>query len=205
MSGWGIWFDGRLSYCVCVSVLAMSVRVIVYDGLREYTIILCFSHSIEICIPKLIMYSYNHVDSLVSHHGRNSIYPGVIFFGDPIECSVTSDGGTIPDASINAFIRVRVPQGAVPEGCDCNFTLRPCLSVPFVLPNGYEFKSPIFLIECDSKLESEVQIMMEHYADLKMKLIANKCSLFMLILSLPTTRKVANTLSVLAQIMVSFQ
>ena len=113
------------------------------------------------------MYSYNHVDSLVSHHGRNSIYPGVIFFGDPIECSVTSDGGTIPDASINAFIRVRVPQGAVPEGCDCNFTLRPCLSVPFVLPNGYEFKSPIFLIECDSKLESEVQIMMEHYADLQ--------------------------------------
>ncbi len=98
------------------------------------------------------------------HRKLHPRYPGITFFGNPLLESVDSQGGKLsrPDLGMELVI----PPDAVPPGRVANVMIWPCLSGPFVPPEGYELMSPVFLISSTFKLEKEVQLTLQHFASL---------------------------------------
>ena len=75
---------------------------------------------------------------------------------------MTSDGGTISWKEIG----FNIPPGAVPEGQDFELRVWPCLSGPFVLPDGYQLASPIYLITPSFEFVKDVRLSIAHFAGL---------------------------------------
>ncbi len=61
-------------------------------------------------------------------------------------------------------IELVIPPDAVPRGRVANVMIWPCLSGPFVPPEGYELMSPVFLISSTLTSEKEVQLVLQHFA-----------------------------------------
>ena len=101
---------------------------------------------------------------MFSHHKFNSAHPGICFLDDPWIEKVTSDGGTISWKEIG--FEINIPPGAVPEGQDFELRVRPCLSGPFVLPDGYQLASPIYLITPSFEFVKDVRLSIAHFAGL---------------------------------------
>ena len=66
-------------------------------------------------------------------------------------------------------ITIRIPPGAVAEGDKIDLAARPCLTGPFILPDGCKPASPPYLITCTPsyEFEKDVAVSLEHYVCLK--------------------------------------
>ena len=99
-----------------------------------------------------------------SHVRHDPTYPGAEFYGEPHSEMITSEGQTLAKEDVG--VTVNVPRGAVATGEDADLTVRPC-HVPFILPEGYKAASPVYLIRASTDFLQDVQVSIEHYADLQ--------------------------------------
>ena len=83
---------------------------------------------------------------------------------DPWLASVTSEGKTLTWDEIG--MEIDIPAGAVSEDRPLKLTVRPCLSGPFSLPEGYELVSPVYIITPAFDFNQDVQLSIVHYASL---------------------------------------
>ena len=93
-------------------------------------------------------------------------YPGIRFFGEPLQHSVTSLGGYISWWEENG-VEFEIPPGAVPEGRQLDLTVGPCSSGPFQPPDDYELASPLFLISPSFDFCREITLRMGHFSKLE--------------------------------------
>ncbi len=63
-------------------------------------------------------------------------------------------------------IKLLVPPNAVCLGKVVNISIWPCLSGPFVPPEGYELASPVYLISPAFSFEQGVELTLHHFASL---------------------------------------
>ena len=77
---------------------------------------------------------------------------------------MTSSGGTILWNEIG--IKAEIPAGAVPEGEVLELRVRPCLSGPFILPEGHQLASPVYLIRPAFDFVNAVRLSIAHFVGL---------------------------------------
>ena len=66
-------------------------------------------------------------------------------------------------------VTIKIPPGAVAAGEAVDLTVRPCLNGQFILPEGYKPASPVYLITASTDFLQDVQVSIEHFADLRSK------------------------------------
>ena len=95
-----------------------------------------------------------------------SEFPEIVFYGSPIQESVTPAGATI--LSENTGISLSIPEHSLSHGEEIDLLIHPCLSGPFELPRGYESASPAYLIQPSRRvnLQRDVTLDIHHYANL---------------------------------------
>ena len=103
--------------------------------------------------------------STYKHHKFDPTYPGICFLGNPKQAFISPEGQSLNWEDIG--ITLHVPPGAVPEDKQLNLTVRPCLCGPFVLPEGYELASPVYLITPAFDFMAEVELSISHFANLE--------------------------------------
>ena len=103
--------------------------------------------------------------TLLPHHRRDPRFPGIIFYGDPILKMVGSDGCKLAWPEIG--ICLHFPPNAVPDGKALHLTIWPCLSGPFVPPEGREFSSPVYLISPAFHFQEDVELSINHFENLR--------------------------------------
>ena len=89
------------------------------------------------------------------------MFPWISFLGEPWQETVTSEGQVLGGEDIG--ITLHIPPGAIPEDIRLNVTIRPCLSGPFVLPEGYRFVSPVYLIKPAFHFSKKVKLSITHF------------------------------------------
>ena len=60
-------------------------------------------------------------------------------------------------------IEFTIPQRAVPSGKLLNLTVMPCLGGPFLLPNGYDIASLVYMVFPAFDFSEKVQLSMTHF------------------------------------------
>ena len=85
--------------------------------------------------------------------------------GDPWQETVTSEGMLIRWDEIG--INIYIPPGAVLEDKPITVRVQPCLSGPFVLPQGYDLASPVYVVSQSSEFRKRIHLYMVHFADLQ--------------------------------------
>ena len=88
------------------------------------------------------------------------------FFGAPIEkYAFTSKGAQLdlPDIGLSISIPEQTQEGDVDRLSD--FLIRPCLSGPFILPDGYVLASPVYVIEASEQgvLQKPCTVQIQHF------------------------------------------
>ena len=78
---------------------------------------------------------------------------------------MTSDGRKISWDDIG--IQFDIPAGAVPEERVLHLSVRPCLSGQFILPDGCNLASPVFMMLPQFEFRKEVTMSMVHFMDLQ--------------------------------------
>ena len=78
-----------------------------------------------------------------------------------------SEGATLSWSHIG--LALTIPPGAVPKGKEFNLCIRPCLSGPFVLPDGYQMSSPAYLISPAAEFQKDVEVVVDHFMKLTSK------------------------------------
>ena len=92
-------------------------------------------------------------------------HPGIFYLGEPWKESVSSEGASISWKEIG--IELHIPPGAIPEGETLELRVRPCLSGPFVPPEGYDLACPVYHISPAFHFLCDVQVTMYHCCHLE--------------------------------------
>ena len=95
-------------------------------------------------------------------------FPGIIFWGPPIEKCITPQGATIqsPDTGIS----LSIPEQALSSTKeDVDLLIHPCFNGPFELPAGYESASPAYLIQPSRRVtfQKDTTLSIHHYTSLR--------------------------------------
>ena len=115
------------------------------------------------------MLQYN-CDLFISgpYHHFDDAFPGVCFLGKPLEIPVQSEPVTISPPGLG--ISLKIPFGAVRPDADkpVNVTIQACLPGPnFKYPEGCTALSAVYHISADLSFEKEVELTLEHFAELE--------------------------------------
>ena len=76
-----------------------------------------------------------------------------------------AEGGSISWKDIG--IEFQIPRGAVPEGRSLELSVWPSIAGPFVLPDGYDLASPVYLISPAFDFVGDITLKMYHYCCLE--------------------------------------
>ena len=104
-----------------------------------------------------IIITFNYSDS----HEYDALHPDICFFGHPFKGRVGRKGLALSCPGLT----LTIPPGAVSK--DVDIFIRPCLSGPFVLPDGYEIASPPYLIYPHTRFEKAVELSLDHFMHLE--------------------------------------
>jgi len=107
------------------------------------------------------------ISLVFSHAKHDDGYPGAKFYGEAHSERIRSEGQILAKEDVG--VTVNVPSGAVIAGKRVDLTVRPCLHGRFILPEGYEPASPVYLIRASMDFLQDVQVSIEHFADLQNK------------------------------------
>lgn len=93
-----------------------------------------------------------------------TVPPGIGFLGEPFEAVVDHKGDmvTLPEHGISFTI----PEGAVPMGKDAKIRGQCCVG-PFMVPEGYQIASPVYLMSTTCKFQKEVKATVSHFVCLQ--------------------------------------
>ena len=91
-------------------------------------------------------------------------HPGICYLGEPWKESVSSEGASISWKEIG--IELHIPPGAIPEGETLELRVRPCLSGPFVPPEGYDLACPVYHISPAFHFLCDVKLSISHFCNL---------------------------------------
>ena len=105
-------------------------------------------------------------------------FPGICFLGEPQEVAVQSEPVTLSQPGLG--VTLKIPPNAVQSSDEpVNVSLRTCLSsTVFQYPEGCTPLSAVYHISSDSALDKDVELSIEHFADLKTDTQANEMTFF---------------------------
>ena len=78
---------------------------------------------------------------------------------------MTTEGGSVSWKDIG--IEFQIPRGAVPEGRSLELSVWPSIAGPFVLPDGYNLASPVYLISPAFDFVCDITLRIYHYCSLE--------------------------------------
>lgn len=107
------------------------------------------------------------ISLVFSHAKRDDGYPGAEFYGEAHSERIRSEGQILAKEDVG--VTINVPSGAVNAGKKVDLVVRPCLHGRFILPEGYEPASPVYLVKSSTDFLQDVQVSIEHFADLQSK------------------------------------
>ena len=115
---------------------------------------------------------------LHSHQVLDEEFPGICFLGEPQEVAVQSEPVTIFPPGLG--VTLKIPPNAVQSSDEpVNVSIRACLhSTVFQYPEGCTPLSAVYHISSDSAFDKEVELSIEHFADLKTDTQANVMTFF---------------------------
>ena len=135
---------------VCMYVCIYYVRMYLYNIICMYVCMTC---------------TYVFIFFLSGHCQFDPLFPWISFLGEPWQETVTSEGQLLYWDDIG--ITLDIPPGAVPKDKQLNLTVRPCLSGPFILPEGYKLASPVYLITPAFNFSRDGKLTITHFANVK--------------------------------------
>ena len=94
--------------------------------------------------------------------------PVIEFLGAPIKKCITSKGAGMD--LLDHGISISIPQQRLGGSVDSvDLLINPCLSGPFILPDGYELASPVYVIEPSQQgvLQKPCTVRIQHYISLQ--------------------------------------
>ena len=86
------------------------------------------------------------------------------FFLHPWRETVTTEGGCISWKEIG--VEFDIPRGAVPKGKSLELSVWPSIAGPFLMPDGYDLASPVYLISPAFDFVCNITLRMYHYCSL---------------------------------------
>jgi hypothetical protein len=122
------------------------------------------------------------IPQMPAYYKYDDRYPGIRFFGSPWTISVTSEGALI-NWKKEIGIGFDIPPSAVPVGRQLDLSVWPCAAGPFLLPEGYEMASPVFLVSPSFEFSCDITMTMHHFCSMETE---SDCE-SMVFLSSPTT------------------
>ena len=115
---------------------------------------------------------------LHSHQVLDDEFPGICFLGEPQEVAVKSEPVTLSPPGLG--VTLKIPPNAVQSSDEpANVSLRTCLSsTVFQYPEGCTPLSAVYHISSDSAFDKDVELSIEHFADLESGNQANEMTFF---------------------------
>ena len=115
---------------------------------------------------------------LHSHQVLDDEFPGICFLGEPQEVAVQSEPVTLSPPGLG--VTLKIPPNAVQSSDEpVNVSLRTCLSsTVFQYPEGCTPLSAVYHISSNSAFYKDVELSIEHFADLTTDTQANEMTFF---------------------------
>ena len=115
---------------------------------------------------------------LYSHQVLDDKFPGICFLGEPQEVAVQSEPVTLSPPGLG--VTLKIPPNAVQSSDEpVTISLRACLSsTVFQYPKGCTQLSAVYHISTDSAFNKDIELTIEHFADLKTDKQANEMKFF---------------------------
>ena len=115
---------------------------------------------------------------LYSHQVLDDQFPGVCFLGEPQEVAVQSEPVTISPPGLG--VTLKIPPNAVQSSHEpVNVSLRACLpSTVFQYLEGCTPLSGVYHISSNSAFDENIELSIEHFADLETDRQANEMTFF---------------------------
>ena len=101
------------------------------------------------------------------HAGKpNAANSSITFYGEPKIATITSLTSTVDMADVGVSLSIQQALDPVEK---LEFSVRPCLTGPFVLPADYEAASPVYLIQPSTggEIHIHVTVCIHHCVSLK--------------------------------------
>ena len=140
----------------------------------------CDKTDIPTALYTLDLLTYILLISYISgpHQASDEEFPGICFLGEPQEVSVQSEPVTISPPGLG--VTLKIPPNAVQSSDEpVTISLRACLSsTVFQYPKGYTPLSAVYQISSDSAFDKDIELSIEHFADLKTDKQANEMTFF---------------------------
>ena len=113
-----------------------------------------------------------------SHQVLNDEFPGICFLEDPVVVTIKSEPVTISPPGHG--ITVKIPPNALKDtNKPANISLQTCLfSSVFQYPEGCTPFSAVYHISSDSVFDKDIELTIEHFADLVTDKQTNKMTFF---------------------------
>ena len=111
---------------------------------------------------------------LYPYHVLDDGFPGICFLGEPQEVAVQSEPVTISPPGLG--VTLKIPPNAVQSSDEpATVSLRACLpSTVFQYPEGCTPLSAVYHISSNSVFNKDIELSIEHFADLKTDKQANE-------------------------------
>ena len=116
--------------------------------------------------------------SKYSHQHTSGEYPGVSFLGKPVEFTVRPEQKSVTISPPGHGVSMKIPQDAVHPDKPVNVSFKVCLSGSFKYPEGYRPLSSVYHISTDTPFEKDIELSMEHFADIEMEKQAKDMTIF---------------------------
>ena len=102
-----------------------------------------------------------------SHQQVDDEYPGVTFLGKPVEFTVKPEQKPVTISPPGHGVSLKVPQDAVQPDKPVNVSFKTCLSGSFKYPEGYDPLSSVYQISTDTPFKNDVEVSIEHFANVE--------------------------------------
>lgn len=127
--------------------------------------------------------------AIASRYTHDERYPGIRFFETPKVRQVSSSGAHITSWRKEHGVEFYIPPGAIPPGNIVDISVWPCSNGPFILPDQFEFASPVVLISPPFHFSREITLTMSHFS----KLVTVDDCKEMVFLSAPSSSEIAES------------
>ena len=118
---------------------------------------------------------------LGSHRHFDDQFPGVCFLGNAMSQEIPVQSETVTITPPGLGVSLKIPPGAVRSDTDkpVNITVQACLSgSTFKYPEGCTPLSAVYHISADSSLEKEIDLTLEHFAQLETEMDTSEMTFF---------------------------
>ena len=125
----------------------------------------------QICFYSPVSTSFKY-----AHQHTNDEYPGMSFLGKPVEYTVMPEQKPVTISPPSHGVSLKIPQDAVRK--PANIAFKTCLSGSFKYPEGYRRLSSVFHFSSDTPFEKDVELSMEHFANIETEEQAKDMTVF---------------------------